>query len=54
MSAADAAELTKTIRDAVRKYETDGPVQWYVDELCIDCDAETFWRVVEQALASAL
>ncbi len=43
-------EAFQTVKDAVDKHEADGPVQWYVDELTIDCDAEEFWKVVAKAL----
>jgi hypothetical protein len=41
----------QAIREAASSYDYDGPEQWYVDDLVIDCDAGTFWRVAEQALA---
>jgi phosphoribosyl-AMP cyclohydrolase len=44
----------QAIREAVSSYDHDGPEQWYVDHLVIDCDADTFWRIVEQALAEVI
>lgn len=52
--AAEAARLAHVIREAVTAHEEDGPAQWYVDELTVDCDAERFWQVTEQALGRAL
>jgi hypothetical protein len=49
----DGPRRLQAIREAVSSYDHDGPEQWYVDDLVIDCDADTFWRVVEQALAEA-
>jgi hypothetical protein len=46
----EAARLVQVIREAVSAHEEDGPAQWYVDEFTIDCDAERFWQVVEQAI----
>ena len=48
-----AKRLTQAIRDAVTAYD-ESKDQWYVDEFTIDCDAEEFWRITEQALAEAL
>jgi hypothetical protein len=50
MSTEEARQITQAIMAAVRNHEPQGLVQWYTDELCIDCDAEEFWDVVEQAL----
>ena len=45
-------ELTAFLKARVSAHEpVTGHVQWYVDDLCIDCDAEEFWKVVGQALA---
>lgn len=46
----EAARLAQVIREAVTAHEEDGPIQWYVDEFTIDCDAERFWQIVEQAI----
>ena len=46
----EAARLAQVIREAVTAHEEDGPAQWYVDELTIDCDAGRFWQVAEQAI----
>jgi hypothetical protein len=46
----EAARLAQVIREAVTAHEEDGAAQWYVDEFTIDCDAERFWQVVEQAI----
>jgi hypothetical protein len=46
---ADPARLTRIIREAVESHEA-GAEQWYADGLAVDCDAVTFWQVVEQAL----
>lgn len=53
MSPGLAARLTKAIMERVEAHEVTGLRQWYVDDTCIDCDAEEFWNVVEQALAEA-
>jgi hypothetical protein len=47
-----AAPVTvEQIRAAIEAHEPeDGYKQWYVDELCIDCDAAEFWAVVAAAL----
>lgn len=42
-------ELTRIIREAVESREA-GAEQWYADGLSVDCDAVTFWQVVEQVL----
>jgi hypothetical protein len=49
----EAARLVQVIREAVAAHEEDGPAQWYVDELTIDCDAGRFWQVVEKAIRDA-
>lgn len=46
----EAVRLVQVIREAVTSHEEDGPAQWYVDEFTVDCDAERFWQIVEQAL----
>lgn len=41
------------IKAAITAHEPEnGSVQWYVDDLTIDCDAEEFWRVAGKTLAS--
>lgn len=45
--------LLERIKTAIAAHQPDdGHTQWYVDEFCIDCDAEEFWRVVQKALTS--
>ncbi len=54
MSPELAARLTQAIRNAVEAHH-DVPgvtTQWYADEFCIDCDADEFWKVTEQALVT--
>ena len=47
----EGARLAQVIREAVEAHEEDdGHVQWYVDTYVIDCDADRFWQVVEQAI----
>jgi hypothetical protein len=46
----DAERLIRVIREAVSSHNPPGTIQWYADELDIDCDADEFWRVAEQAL----
>lgn len=46
-------DLTSAIRAAVEHHEPDSGGQWYVDDLCIDCDAEEFWDVVLRAVCEA-
>jgi hypothetical protein len=43
-------EILQAIRKVIEQHEAPGPVQWYVDELVIDCDADEFWAVVGKAL----
>jgi hypothetical protein len=39
------------LRAAVEAHEpANGMTQWYVDELCIDCDADEFWSVIAAVL----
>ncbi len=47
-----AAPVTiEQIRAAIEAHEPeDGYKQWYVDEHCIDCDAEEFWAVIAAVL----
>lgn len=38
------------IREAIEQHSPDdGSINWYVDEHVIDCDAEEFWKVAEEA-----
>ena len=47
--------LVATVRRAVEHRIHDvGPQQWYVDEHCIDCDADEVWRVVDEAVRAHL
>lgn len=39
------------VREAVQAHDAPGHLQWYVDDLVIDCDAGEFWKVVAQALS---
>lgn len=48
-----AKRLTQAIREAIISHDA-GAAQWYADDLVIDCDAEEFWQVTEQALREAL
>lgn len=42
------------LKAAVMAHEPeDGYLQWYVDEFCIDCDAEEFWAVIARILEGA-
>ena len=44
-------QVLQAIKDAVDKHEpAHGLIQWYVDEVGIDCDAEEFWAVAGKAL----
>jgi hypothetical protein len=56
MTPEEAHRLTKVIMKRVDEHHNDetlqGGVQWYADEFVIDCDAEEFWKVVEEALES--
>ena len=47
-----ADELLRFLQAQIHAHEPDGYVQWFVDEHCIDCDAEEFWKVLRQALAA--
>lgn len=39
------------LRAAVEAHRpANGMTQWYVDEFCIDCDADEFWAVIAAAL----
>ena len=45
-------ENVERIKSAVTAHQPeDGYLQWYVDEFCIDCDAEELWRVVGNTLS---
>ena len=45
-------QVLQAIKKAVDKHEpAHGLIQWYVDEVGIDCDAEEFWEVVGSELA---
>lgn len=53
MSPELAKRLTQAVRNAIEAHHEVhlGVTQWYVDKFVIDCDAEDFWKVAEQALA---
>lgn len=45
--------ITKVIIQHVEDHiPPDGWMQWFVDELSIDCEADEFWRVVDAAVRS--
>jgi hypothetical protein len=54
LTVAEAERLVRAIREAVSAHEAPGSAQWWADDLSIDCDADEFWKVAEQALAKAL
>jgi hypothetical protein len=49
-----AARLVDAIRTAIYAHEGAPATQWYVDEFVIDCNADEFWDVVQQALRERL
>ena len=50
----DAQAMTALIRDRIERHIIVGPTQWYIDQHCIDCDADEFWRVVERVVQDVL
>lgn len=49
-----AGDLLAKLKEAIEEHIPDsGFFQWYVDEYSIDCEAEHFWSVVEEALKKA-
>lgn len=43
--------VTLAIRKAIEQHETEfHGVQWYVDDNAIDCNADEFWAVVDEAV----
>lgn len=47
-------ELTAAIRHRVAHHIAPGAAQWYIDERCIDCDADEFWNVVDDVVREHL
>jgi hypothetical protein len=49
-------EIVAAIKDAAEGHHEDlyGGEQWYVDEHCIDVDAQEFWKMAEKALTEAM
>ncbi len=51
-SASGNRVTVEQVRAAVEAHEpSEGITQWYVDERCIDCDAEEFWAVIAAVLS---
>lgn len=54
----ETQRLAQAIREAVENHEPapddEGCLQWYVRGNAIDCDADEFWQVVEQAIRKAI
>ena len=42
--------VTRAIRERVEAHEGTSAAQWYVDEHSVDCDADEFWAVVDEAV----
>jgi hypothetical protein len=53
MDEKEADRLVARVRDAAELYHESATNQWYVDERCIDCDADEFWALMKKTLMSS-
>lgn len=49
----DVKKIVQQLKNAVENYDTVSD-QWNVDGTWIDCDAEGFWKIIEEKLREVL